>query len=73
MSRRRGRIYLYLAAYILGLVCLIGDPGVAGNQLLFSRRLDFLAVLVLIVPWHVPVYYISVLSGYFGAADLAGG
>ena len=35
---------------MLGLVCHIGDSSVAGNQLRSSRRLDFLAVLVLLVP-----------------------
>ena len=49
MSRRRGRIFSYLAAFILGLVCHIGDSGVAGNKLRSSCVLDFLAVLVLLV------------------------
>ena len=35
---------------MLGLVCHIGDSGVAGNELRFSCILDFLAVLVLFVP-----------------------
>ena len=54
MSRSRGRVISYLAAYalglVLGLVCHIGDSGVAGNQLRSSRVLEFLAVLVLLVP-----------------------
>ena len=35
---------------MLGLVCHTGDSSVAGNQLRSSRRLDFLAVLALLVP-----------------------
>ena len=35
---------------VLGLVCHIGDSSVAGNQLRSSRMLEFLAVLVLLVP-----------------------
>ena len=54
MSRRRGRVFSYLAAYVLGLVlglvCHIGDSSVAGNQLRSSRMLEFLAVLALLVP-----------------------
>ena len=50
VSRRRGRISFYLAAYMLGLVCHIGDSGVAGNQLRSSCMPDFLAALVLFVP-----------------------
>ena len=44
VSRRRGRIFSYLAAYMLGLACHIGDSSVAGNQLRSSRGLEFLAV-----------------------------
>ena len=51
VSRRRGWILLYLAAYVLGLVCHINDSSVAGNQLRSSCMPDFLAVLVLLVPW----------------------
>ena len=29
MSRRRGRVFSYLAAYMLGLVCHVGDSGVS--------------------------------------------
>ena len=36
---------------MLGLVCHIGDSSVAGNQLRSSRMLEFLAVLVLLVPY----------------------
>ena len=50
VSLRRGRVFSYLAAYMLGLVCHIGDSGVAGNQLRCSRMLEFLAVLILLVP-----------------------
>ena len=54
MSRRRGRVFSYLAAYVsglvLGLVCHISDSSVAGNQLFSSRMLEFLAILVLLVP-----------------------
>ena len=35
---------------MLGLVCHIVDSGVAGNRFRSSRGLDFLAVLVLLVP-----------------------
>ena len=38
------------AAYMLGLVCHIGDSSVAGNKLRSSRWLEFPAVLVLLVP-----------------------
>ena len=64
VSRRRGRVFSYLAAY--------GDSSVAGNQLRSSRMPEFLAVLVLHVPC-TKIYYFSVLSGYFGAATPAGG
>ena len=54
VSRRRGRILSYLAAYmlgfVLGLVCHIGDSSVARNQLGSSRMPDSLAALVLLVP-----------------------
>ena len=50
MSRRRGRIFSYLAAYMAGLVCHFGDSSVAVNQLRSSCVLAFLAVLVLLVP-----------------------
>ena len=54
VSRRRGRIFSYLAAYVVGLVhgpvCHIGDSSVAGNQLHSPRMLEFLAVIVLFVP-----------------------
>ena len=54
MSRRRGRIFSSLAAFVLGLVlglvCHIGDSGVAGTLLRSSLIPDFLAVLVLLVP-----------------------
>ena len=50
MSRRPGRVFSYLAAYMLGLVCNIGDSSVAGNQLRSSCMPDVLAVLVLLVP-----------------------
>ena len=50
MSRRRGRIFSYLAAGMLGLVCHILGMSVAGNQLRSSRRPDFRAVLVLLFP-----------------------
>ena len=56
---------------MLGLVGHIDDSGVAGNQLRSSRRPDFLAVLVLSLP-HVPIYYFSVLSGYFGDIVIQG-
>ena len=36
----------YLAAYMLGLVCITGDSSVAGDHLRSSRRLLSLAVLV---------------------------
>ena len=72
LSRRRGQIFTYLALapYMLGLVCHLGDSGVAGNQLRCSRWLDFLAVLVLLV--SVLIYYFTVLSEYFGTATPAG-
>ena len=57
---------------MLGLVCHIIDSSVAENQLRTSCVLDFLAVLVLLVPCGLPIYYFSVLSGYFGAATSAG-
>ena len=50
VSRRRDRIFTYLAAYVLGLFCHIGDSSVAGNQLRSSRMTDVLAVLALLVP-----------------------
>ena len=56
-----GRVLLYLATYMPGLICHVGDSGVAGNKLRTSCRLDFLAVLVL-----------QVHSRYFGAATPAG-
>ena len=57
---------------VLGLVWHIGDSDVAGNQLRFSRMLEFLAVLVLLVPCTNLLSYISILSGYFGTATPAG-
>ena len=50
MSLWRGRIFSYLAAYMLGLVCHIGESGVAGNKLRSSCMPDFLAALVLLPP-----------------------
>ena len=57
VSRRRGRVFTFLAAYVLGLVrglvCNIGDLGVDGNRLRSSRMLEFyfaLDLLVLLVP-----------------------
>ena len=49
-SKARPDASSYLAAYMLGLVCHIGGSGVTGNQLSSSRGLEFLAVLVLLVP-----------------------
>ena len=49
MSRRRGPVFSYLAAYMLGLVCRIGDSSVAGNQLQSLCMPAFLVVLVLLV------------------------
>ena len=72
VSRRQGRIFFYLAAYMIGLVCHIGDSSVTGSKLRSSRRLEFLAVPLSSLS-YVPIYYFSVLSEYFGAATLVGG
>ena len=37
-SRRRGRVFSYVAAYMLGLVCYIGNSSVAGQLRSFLRR-----------------------------------
>ena len=50
VSRRRGRVFSYLAPCMLGLVCHIGDSSVAVNQLGSSRWLDFLALLAPLIP-----------------------
>ena len=57
MSRRRGRIFSYLAAYMLGLVCHIGDSSVAGNQLRSSRRLESLPFPCPPCPMYQSIYY----------------
>ena len=53
VSRRRGRVFSYLAAYllglVLGLVCHIGDSSVVGILLRSSRMLEFHVVLVVLV------------------------
>ena len=59
VSRRRGRVFSYLAAYVLGLVlglvCHIGDSSVAGNQLRSSNMLEFFDVLIIVPCTTSPV------------------
>ena len=54
VSRRRGRVLSYLAAYmlglVLGLVCHIGNSSVAGTRLRSSHMLVVLVVLDFLVP-----------------------
>ena len=75
MSRRRGRIFSYLAEYVLGLVLglvwNIGDSSVAGNKLRSSRMLESLAALVLLVSCADLVYHDPFRN--FGVATPAGG
>ena len=70
VSRRRGLVFSYLAAYVLGLVCHIGYSSVAGNQLRSSRMLELLAPLVLLVPCTNVLFLFS--FRIFGAATPAG-
>ena len=40
-----------MLGHVLGLVCHIGDSSAVGNQFRSSRMLEFLVVLVLLVPY----------------------